>query len=795
MSDWSFYDRGLSLFPLTPRTKSPALDWGPFQHQRATPELVATWGQNHWNTGVATGAVSRVIVLDCDNVMARLEAEQYGLPDTLTIATPRGTHFYFNHPGWEVRNRAGRGWTVELDGVGVDGWDLRGDGGYVVGPGSYYVPTTDEAAKGKVEGAYSVERDVPIADAPDWLLALTFPKAHKATAPAKMADVTTEYGRAALNAEMAILTGATSGSVNEQINLSAFAIGQLVGGGEITSEEGWGALQEALAVLGIGDEEKAQGTLERGWMAGMSVPRAVEHHEAVTPEQALGARAPVAPPPPGVAPAPPPPANDAPYVAADGTLLVRGQTIWHDNMDRLFRDCWFIQRQDAAYVKGHGVLTATSFDTVFGGFEFPTTIEGSKKTRSAWDAFRLSPSWACPIVYDICFRPDRTPGAVIDIEGRQFINTYEPVTTRRIQGDPSRFVDFLRKLLPDPRDFQILTSYMCALVQNPGRKFQWWPVLQGIKGNGKTMILTVLAHAVGQRYTHLVNPEAMGKTGNQFNMWVQGNLLVGVEEIFVSDQRHILETFKPLVTNVRTTLEGKGRDQTTGDNFANGLMLTNHKDGVPISDDERRYAIFWTAQQEIDDFARDGMDGSYFPDLYDWLHGRGAYSHLGDSYGLSVVNQWLATTPPVEQFNPAGLCQRAPETSSRAAAIKESLGTLEQEVLEAIGEERVGFRGGWVSSHALRGLFAQMRMNIGPKRYRSLMAALGYVQHPAFADGRVTSALQDGTRPRLYVRKNSPAMGFAQMDAVASFEAAQSGAQPVAGAGNVVHLRPGSRPA
>ena len=792
MSDWSFYDRGFSLFPLTPRTKSPALEsWEPYQTQRATPELVASWAaQTGFNTGVATGTVSDCIVLDADGLMARTMMEAQGLPDTLTVATPRGWHFYFQHPGWEVKNRAGRGWTKDLNGgEGFDGWDLRGDGGYVVGPGSYYHPTPAEAAKGKVAGWYRIERDVPVAPAPDWLLALVFPKARKENAQAKIADVTSDYGRAALNSEFAVLTSAREGEVNQRVNDSAFAIGQLVGGGEITVEEGWGALQEALAVLGIQDEEKAQGTLERGWTAGMEAPRAVEHHErvSVTPEQALGTRAPVAPPPPGpdgqiVAAAPPPPVEPS-------TALVRGQTIWHDDMDALFANCWFVQMRDAVFVKGMGVLSPTSFDTLKGGFEFPTTIEGSKKTRSAWDAFRLSPSWKCPWVFDVCFRPDRTPGAVIDIEGLPYINSYQPITTKRIAGDPSKFVDLLRKLFPIQRDYDIITTYMASLVQNVGRKFQWWPVIQGVQGNGKTLILTVLQHAVGKRYTYLIDPEVLGKTANQFNSWVQGNLLVGVEEIFVSDQRHILETFKPIVTNARTRVEKKGKDATTGDNYCNGVMLTNHKNGVPVTDRERRYAIFFTPQQDAEDLARDGMDGGYFPDLYDWLHGRGAYAHLGEDYGLAVVNDWLHGLARVAEFDPAALCQRAPATSSRAEAVRESLGTLEQEVLEAVEEQRVGFKGGWVSSHALRNLFQSLRMTIGPKRYRSLMAAVGYVPHPSLADGRVTNPLNDGTRPRLYVAKGTPEAALPAADVPAAFEAAQTGTVAVA-QGNVVHLRP-----
>jgi hypothetical protein len=784
MSDWSFYERGLSLFPLLPNTKTPAQKWECYQTQRAAPDEVAHWRQYRFNTGVATGAVSGCIVLDADSLLARVAAEERGVPRTLTVSTPRGTHWYFQHPGWTVINHAGRTWTkLSPEEPGVDGWDLRGDGGYVVGPGSYYVPTDVERAKGKLEGAYSVEVDAPIAQAPDWLVALIMPKVHRAPVERRETLETSSYGRAALNAEVETLTGTQHGSLNNQINLSAFAIGQLVAGGEIRADEGFGALWEALCVLGVQDDGKAPGTLQRGWDAGMDVPRGAEHVEPVTPEQALGTRAPIAPPPPGSAPLPP-------VTAAPMMRPARGVTIWHDLMDAVFAGCCYVLKQDAIFVPRVGLLKKSAFDTHFGGYEFPTKASSAGTSTSAWDGFRLSPSWQPMIAEDIVFRPDREPGAVLSIDGRNYVNTWEPIVTKRIAGDPSRFTDFLAKILPVQRDRDILTSYMCALVQNPGRKFQWWPVVQGVKGNGKTLLLTVLAHAVGQRYAHIVNPEAMGKTGNQFNSWVQGNLLIGVEEIFVSDQRHVLESFKPLVTNVRTTIEGKGKDQTTGDNRANGLMLTNHRDGVPVADDERRYAIFWTAQQDIEDLARDGMGGGYFPDLYDWLHGRKAYAPLGEDYGLSVVNDWLRTAQPLAEFDPAGLCQRAPETSSTHAAIRESLGTFEQEILEAVESGQHGFRDGLITSLSVRALADRCRKAIAPKRYKAIMRSVGYVTHPALEGqrGRPNNPLADGSKPVLYFDARSQFMTLRTyqdvMDAAAIVLA--GGAAP----SNVVHLRP-----
>lgn len=780
MSDWSFYDRGFSLFPLTPRTKRPAIDWEPFQFTRAAPQLVDAWRANHWNTGVATGAVSGCIVLDADSMLARIEAERRGLPHTLTIATPRGTHFYFNHPGWDVRNRAGRGWTIapgDTNDPGVDGWDLRGDGGYVVGPGSHYVPNAEDAAKGKVEGYYTVEVDAPLADAPDWLLALTFPRVHKPNTPARVADETTSYGRAALHAEMAVLMAAADGTVNEQINLSAFAIGQLVAGGEITSDEAYGALIEALAVLGLGDEEKAQGTLERGFAAGMLVPRAVEHGgPSVTPEQALGTREPVAPPPPGTAPAPPPPTAPARF----GPGLIP-QFVSASNADGFFAGCVYVANRDVMFSPSGVQMSKSAFDAIYGGPEFILDQEGSKKVRSAWQFFRENSTAPMPKAWDTCFRPELPSGQIVYIENLPYLNTYVPLVTPRAEGDPAPFVDHVRKLLPDGRDAELLLHWMASAVQNPGAKFQWWPVVQGTKGNGKSLLLKVMYNAIGERYSHQVRADSVLKTANQFNDWIVGKLFLGFEEIRSSEgRRDFVEIMKDTVTADRIATEGKGRGQATSDNRANGFMLSNFEDSCPIDDDERRWGIFFCAQQSDEDMARDGMTQPYFKALYEWLN----------AGGYAVVTNYLATRPLEYALDPARGLQRAPVTTSTGRAVTESLGVVEQEIVDAIETEAVGFRHGVVSSLALRSLFDRMKKSIGPRRYRKIMAAVGYVTHPALEvnKGRFNNAMRDNTRPTLYFHKAGPFLAITEpADLLVAVETAMAGA---VGSSNVVPLHP-----
>lgn len=432
-----------------------------------------------------------------------------------------------------------------------------------------------------------------------------------------------------------------------------------------------------------------------------------------------------------------------------------------------FAGCAYVMASNQIYTPSHGLTGSTGFDTAYGGRMFVLDGEGRKVTSSAWEAFRVNQQWRPPIADDTCFRPELAPGALVVYEGRSLVNSYVPIVTRSLVGDAAPFLDFLARILPDERDRSILTTYMAAVVQNPGRKFQWWPVLQGVEGNGKTTLLRVMSHAVGHRYTHLVNPEAMAKTGGQFNSWVQGNLFCGIEEIYVAKRREFLETFKATVTNDRLAMEGKGTAQFTGDNRCNGMMLTNYHEGVPITTDTRRYAILYTAQQCEADLARDGMAGDYFPRLYDWLK----------ADGYAIVNSYLRAYVPVAEFNPAGDCQRAPKTSSHLAALLWSLGTAEQHVIEAIEEGQPGFRGGWVSSHYLSLLLERIQAKVPLNKRGTLMRSIGYDIHPLLADsnGRVDGPVNpDGKKCRLYIKDGHISLNITKRSQVGdAYSAAQ----------------------
>ncbi|HEX8221817.1 MAG TPA: bifunctional DNA primase/polymerase [Chloroflexia bacterium] len=128
-------EHGYSVIPLQPGSKKPLLQsWKEYQERLPTPEEVDEWLRK-WpdaNLGIVTGAVSRLVVVDVDRDHGGEESLPELLPDPLPdceiVQTPHGRHLYFRHPG-PGRRIANR--------VGIHpGIDIRGDGGYVVGPGS-----------------------------------------------------------------------------------------------------------------------------------------------------------------------------------------------------------------------------------------------------------------------------------------------------------------------------------------------------------------------------------------------------------------------------------------------------------------------------------------------------------------------------------------------------------------------------------------------------------------------------------------------------------------------------------
>lgn len=455
------------------------------------------------------------------------------------------------------------------------------------------------------------------------------------------------------------------------------------------------------------------------------------------------------------------------------TMVAGYQFLAVDQQLEFFKGCVYVKMAHKVLTPDGLLLKPEQFNATYGGYVFQLDNGGSgKATRKAWEAFTESQAVRYPQAETTCFKPCEPPGLMTGDDGRLVANTYVPIEPRQIPGDPAPFLRHLAKILPDRHDREILLAYMAACIQYKGIKFQWAPLLQGTEGNGKTLFTRCVAYAIGERYTHY--PPAHEIT-EKFNDWLFDRLFIGIEDIYVPEhKREVIQVLLPMITNDRLACRAMNQGQITRDVCANFMLNTNPKEALRKTRNDRRFAVFYTAQQSADDLERDGMGGDYFPRLYTWLR----------TDGYAIVADYLTNYKIPEALNPATLCHRAPRTSSNDAAIESSLGAVEQEVLEAIDEGRQGFAGGWVSSIALDKLLDQLRAArfIPPQRRRELMQSLGYDWHPALNAGRVNNsiAMDDHKKPRLYIKRGHLMANLTSPSEVAKAYQAAQGVTPAA---------------
>lgn len=251
--------------------------WKPYQTSAPTTEQVDIWWRNpSLNVGIVTGQVSGIVVLDLDNPTAIRTAYDWGIPQTPTVATGKGLHLYFRAPEQVIGNRANF--------ASVEGFDFRGEGGYVVAPPSLH-------PEGRTYEWLHSPEDVPLAEMPKWLQTLLLPEAMSTlNTPVPEVDQgaprpnlppigenaeRSKYRYAAeqtIRMELEHLAETRKGERNDQLNRSAFRLGQLIAVGDADETEIQNRLLAVAQDLGLSRHE-AQATIASGLRAGKQQPR------------------------------------------------------------------------------------------------------------------------------------------------------------------------------------------------------------------------------------------------------------------------------------------------------------------------------------------------------------------------------------------------------------------------------------------------------------------------------------------------------------------------------------------
>jgi hypothetical protein len=341
-----------------------------------------------------------------------------------------------------------------------------------------------------------------------------------------------------------------------------------------------------------------------------------------------------------------------------------------DARDELVRE-WIFCYGTGAYFRYNGVdrptevgIKPAAFNTMFLHL-MPTHKGRTVITPDKWWSNQKDKKTVNQIVFEV----DKPSGVFTDDDGVQQFNEYVPFMPKNVGANPvvaNLWDSHIRLLLQDDAD--ILIQWMAWIVQNPGVRITWSPVVIGPPGTGKTFIAKALEAAVGAHYTKVLGTDAFK---DLFNNVTSGNILVVAEEIRVIGKERftILDKLKPLITNDRIDVREHYRGRRTIKNTANFILFSNYCDALPIDSNERRWAVLPTRIESTYALEAAGMNADYFTQL-----------HKSTTENPGAIYSWLMSID-VSRFNPKG---RAPVTEGTSDMISDTTDLLYESIYDKL---------------------------------------------------------------------------------------------------------------
>lgn len=275
------------------------------------------------------------------------------------------------------------------------------------------------------------------------------------------------------------------------------------------------------------------------------------------------------------------------------------------------------------------------------------------------------------VVAGIQLRPDMTRPLFVE-DGDTFINTYRPPVHEAEGGEVDTFMEFMDHLIPDEDEQNYFLDWLAFKYCNPHIPGPGIVMVARRYGTGRGTLGDILRRLFGERYARDVPFEVLtGKTyQSQYNDWQAGSLLAMVNESMEASggraYKARLAAYEALKEKVdpRATLRlitVKGVPSFYAPVFTSVLVFTNHADGVPMSDDDRRFYVITNG---------DPAPAAFWAVLNEWMKSERNMSALA----------WLLRNRDTSRYNPYA---PPPPTQAKAHMVDAGLSDLDHYIDEA----------------------------------------------------------------------------------------------------------------
>lgn len=149
--------------------------------------------------------------------------------------------------------------------------------------------------------------------------------------------------------------------------------------------------------------------------------------------------------------------------------------------------------------------------------------------------------------------------------------------------------------------YNYLMGWFAHLFQKPWEKPEVAPVIKGIQGTGKSIIMGgVLRRLLGRYYIQVDKPELF--TG-KFNFHLYGKLLITSEESIFGGDQAAKNVAKNMITSETLEMEEKGQTPGTKSSHHRIVFLSNEEIAIGADGKERRYFGLEVSDEKANDHA------------------------------------------------------------------------------------------------------------------------------------------------------------------------------------------------
>lgn len=416
----------------------------------------------------------------------------------------------------------------------------------------------------------------------------------------------------------------------------------------------------------------------------------------------------------------------------------------------------YVKRLDKFMQIGTGSLMSAEGLRMTYARQMPYKNNGQREDVVIWCRER----WNITAVDDVMYRPDQP--AYFEHGGFAYANLFVPGSMPE-PAQPSdeclQCIELFKQhlwLMVGEREpvFMALLLWIAHNVQFPGRKIRWSPLIKGVQGDGKSIVLDLLLAVMDVRNVKITSPATLANSGG-FTDWAMGKAINFIEEIrLVGKEKHkLFNAMKLFIGDTTIDLNKKGK--ASGDsiaNITNHWANTNYEDALPVDDKDRRWMIVFSPYSSIED----AVKAKGLKDVSELVQ---QFKRLGTSMRAEpgAWRAWLLGAD-CSAFDPDDRAMRTEELGIMASLSEEPIEHLVREVLQ---DGCPGVTVDVFSSTMLRRALkirAQLEDLDLPSStaWHSLLTQLGYRPWP-----KVVKI--SGSSQRLWVRRNF----HAEQDAIA----------------------------